>query len=719
MQSTPFTKDVAQYVLEDVTPERVVEKCLALTQPSRTEFRADAGEVVADYLAAACAQNDRWNDCLTVLQRQGQKNSLARFVRARLLADAGEADAAIDALQQTLQAIPAPDPWVLLHRVRLLTRRGRFAEAVTDLQLALQQFPEYSFFVKSEKVLDRIIASGAWRPRRKAKVAVLGSATTALLVPVLRASGFRNGLHLEFYEGLYGNYSQEILDPDSGLYRFQPDITLLIVNHRDLSLPSTGGNDRALAFCDGLRELWTILQKRNPCHIVQVGFETPHGGSWGSLEDTLPEGRKRTVAQVNLRLSEDLSNGVSFLDINSVAAQTGEKFCSDTEWFTAKQYPSTAALPLFADHLCAHCTAALGLTSKVLVLDLDNTLWGGVIGEDRLNGIRIGPPTAEGEAYWELQKYAKELQQRGVLLAVCSKNNQADAELPFREHDSMLLKLEDFAAFAANWQDKAGNLKSLAESLSLGLESFVFLDDNSAERALVRAHLPQVAVPECGDTPWQMLASLRRGLYFESIVLTKEDMERHAGYRSNVARVALRKSATSLEEFLSSLEMSVEHGPVDEVTLTRVTQLINKTNQFNLTTRRYTEEQVHAMANSPNWWCRWFRLSDRFGDYGLIGVMLVEKSTSSWKIDSWLMSCRVLGRKMEDFMFATLVSEARSAGVGELLGRYISTEKNLLVKDLLQSFEFEAAPEDPRQYVFGLNTHVNPQHLFIEDRRAA
>ncbi|MCY2991360.1 MAG: HAD-IIIC family phosphatase [Planctomycetota bacterium] len=336
-----------------------------------------------------------------------------------------------------------------------------------------------------------------------------------------------------------------------------------------------------------------------------------------------------------------------------------------------------------------------------MVLDLDNTLWGGVIGEDALGSIRVGPPTAEGEGYLELQKYVKELQQRRVLLAVCSKNNLADAELPFRAHDAMHLRLEDFAAFVANWQDKATNLEVIAGDLSLGLDSFVFLDDNPLERALVRARLPQVVVPECGKTPWGMLAALRRGLHFETLTLTPEDRDRHASYRSTSARKSLEMSSASLDDLLR-LEMGAEHGPIDEQTLPRVTQLINKTNQFNLTSRRYTEAQVRSLTQSSNWWGRWFRLADRFGNHGLVGVMLARIEERRWIIDNWLMSCRVLGRKLEDFMLCVLLSAAQERDAIEVLGEYAPTEKNRLVRDLYPKLGFTPVAEDSYHYVLNV-----------------
>jgi len=600
-----------------------------------------------------------------------------------------------------------------LGQVRRFLNEGCDAEAIAECRAALEKFPPYSFFVRGEKLFERLMESPQWQPRRRVKAALLSSSTTALLAPVLRAVGLRVGIHFDLYEGVYGNYRQEILDPNSALHRFRPDFALLILNHRDVQLPPSGGKTRADEFVHELRGLWQTLRERSGCHIVQLGIDAPPGGGWASLETVLPEGRRRLIRSVNQALSENLPSGASWIDAEEIAAEVGPGYWSDSQWHAAKQYPASDALPRLADHLVSHCAAVLGLSAKVLAVDLDNTLWGGVIGEDLLGGIRIGPPTAEGEGFVELQQYLKELQERGVLLAVCSKNNRDDAELPFRRHDAMLLKLDDFAAFTANWQDKPTNLIAIADALSLGLDSFVFLDDNPMERGLVRRQLPQVVVPECGSTPWEMLAALRRGLYFQSVSLTQEDIRRHETYRNNAARTALEQSAGSLEEFLAGLEMKSDHGPINAATLVRTTQLINKTNQFNLTTRRYTEEQVRAMADSKDWWCRWFRLSDRFGDHGLIGVILARRDKTAWTIDTWLMSCRVLGRKMEDFMASVLLSAAQSEGAQAVGGRYLPTAKNAVVQNLYAQLGFEACPDQPGTFRFDFRKKRPPGCDFI------
>jgi FkbH-like protein len=709
--------DWIERLLADAAPADLLPTALRVIGQCRGALCVSVGETIARHLASRLADAARTEEAVHALEQE--EGALPRFVRARLLAYRGDATGAIDGFHSALQAMPSPDADVLLHRARLLTREDRLAEAAADLRSALQLFPAYGFFVKCEKLLDRIVASGCWQPRRKSRLAILGSSTTSLLAPVLRAAGFRCGLQLETYEGVYGNYQQEILDPNSGLYAFRPDLAVMLVNSRDLALPPDGGGARAQEFVDRLRGLWTTLLDRNPCHIIQIGFDVPLPGAWGSLEDSLPEGRRRAIALANQALAADLPQGVSFVDANALAAEVGRQYWSATEWHTAKQYPSAAAIPLLADCVCAHASAALGLSAKVLAVDLDNTLWGGVIGEDLLTGIRVGPSTAEGEGYRELQQYLKELQQRGVLLTVCSKNNLTDAESPFLHHDEMLLKRDDFAAFVANWEDKAGNLERIAKGLSLGLDSFVFLDDNPLERALVRSRLPQVAVPECGETPWEMLAALRRGRYFEAVALTEEDRLRHASYQGNAARSAAEQSAPSLESFLSGLEMVARHGPVDAATLPRVTQLINKTNQFNLTARRYTEDQVRAMASSQDWWCHWFRLADRFGDHGLVGVILAEKCPPRWQADTWLMSCRVLGRQMEQFMAACLLSAAKREGAAEVVGQYVPSERNSLVADLYPRLGFEASAENSpgcaATYVFALQGGQIRRCEFIRD----
>jgi FkbH-like protein len=339
------------------------------------------------------------------------------------------------------------------------------------------------------------------------------------------------------------------------------------------------------------------------------------------------------------------------------------------------------------------------LSKKCLVLDLDNTLWGGVIGDDGPEGIILGEGTGTGEAHLALQRYAKQLRERGVILAICSKNDPAVAEAVFRDHPEMLLKRSDIAAFVANWEDKAANLRRIAEQLNIGLESLVFVDDNPAERARIRQSLPMVAVPELPADPAHYVRCLADAGYFESVAFTTEDSRRGEQYAANASREALRESSQGMDDFLRGLEMSVTFGPFRTVDLARVAQLIGKTNQFNLTTRRHSLEDVSRFASSDRSLTLQFRLVDRFGDNGLVSVMILHpdpRSPDLLEIDTWVMSCRVFGRQLEQETMNIAVESARRMGARALRAEYIPTAKNGVVSQLYPALgftrELEAAP---------------------------
>jgi FkbH-like protein len=340
-----------------------------------------------------------------------------------------------------------------------------------------------------------------------------------------------------------------------------------------------------------------------------------------------------------------------------------------------------------------------------------------VIGEDGMEGIAVGGTSPEGAAHAELQRYLKELRSRGILLAVASKNNPDEARLPFAGHPGMILRLDDFAAFEANWDDKATNLRRVAARLSVGTESFVFLDDNPVERAWIRSQLPEVAVVELGRSPATYVRDLDAGRYFEALSVSAEDRLRAERYGRETERLALREQAGTLEEFLAGLQMRGSVAPVSDANLARVTQLVNKTNQFNVTTRRYTEAQIVAIAAAGGW-CGAFELSDRFGDHGLVGVLFCVPAPTgdAWEIDTWLMSCRVLGRQFERFMLDRAVDAAHSAGVRRLVGLYRATAKNGLVADLFDQLGFERRGKSAEEtsYELDIASAMSPCTSFIE-----
>ena len=613
------------------------------------------------------------------------------------------------------------DPFHRLAYARALAVGGRRLDAARQIQLALAQPVRYAFFPRAEKLVEEIAGESGWGesgwPLRKARVAVLGTSTTSLLIPVLKALCLRDRIHAAFYQGLYGAVQQEVLDPDSGLAKFRPDLVFLVTHWRDLHLPPMTSDEEAAVdrVAEENKLLWQRLSDQFGCHVVQHAYDFPAAEAYGYLAGSLAGGRSRMILAINLAMQREAPSHVSILDTPAIQRQTGlDRWEDATLWHSFKQHPGTDALPALAEMQQAHLRAVLGLTRKVLVVDLDNTLWKGIIGEDGLEGIQIGPGSAAGEAHQRLQEYMRDLRSRGILLAVCSKNNPDDARLPFEKREHMLLRLEDFAAFQANWNDKAQNLREIAEKLSLGLDSFVFLDDNPMEREWVRSQLPQVTVPEVGSSVVNWVRDLDRAMYFFTLSLSKEDLARAEQYRSEAQREMLRSTSQSLDEFLIQLQLEASMVPVSDANLPRVTQLVNKTNQFNLTTRRYTEAQVRQLAQRPRSWTGAFQLSDRMGAYGLIGLIFCVASgpddwePDEWEIDTWLMSCRVLGRQMERFMFDRMLEAAASLGVRKITGIYRPTGKNNLVADLYTKLGFSKTSETTEEIRYKIAVPESP-----------
>jgi FkbH-like protein len=615
------------------------------------------------------------------------------------------------------------DPVALLQAARTEAASGDWPAAARRLRAALRQRPDYTFHVRAQGILQEIGVHAA--PQRKLRIAVLGSATTSLLIPVLRALCFRDGFDVELYEGMFGAYRQEILTPDSGLYTFAPDVTFIIPTAHDLALPALGADADALieSVVTEHAGLWQDLTRRCRTHVVQHTYDIPVSDSVGTLAARHPGGRRQIIRRLNLALFHAAPPSVSVLDTEQVMAGVGHAAWHDAAmWHRARQYPAGRALPALAEEQAAHIRALTGLAKKVVVCDLDNTLWHGVIGEDGLHGIAVGDSSPAGEAHAALQRYLKELRARGVLLAVCSKNNPEDARLPFLEHRGMVLQLDDFAAFEANWDDKATNIRRIAETLSLGVDSFVLLDDNPSERAWIQEELPDVTVVDLGGSPSTYVRELDGGRYFEVLAVSAEDERRAELYRQEHHRQMVKAQSGSLTEFLAGLAMEADVAPITPGNLGRVTQLVNKTNQFNLTTRRYTEAQLAARAELPGSWSGVFTLADRFGDHGIVGVLLCvpDAAPDAWEIDTWLLSCRVLGRDLERFMLDRAVTAARDRGISRLVGVYRPTARNRLVADLFSRLGFVRSGETPAgdRYELAVATVMGPYCGFIRDKEA-
>ena len=545
------------------------------------------------------------------------------------------------------------------------------------------------------------------------KVAYLCPNTVIFHLPILELLAWAEGLLVETYAPPYGTMRQEILNPSSKLYEFVPDVVIVASSWRDTRLPAFSEDPQAAvqALLNDLRQQWEVLLRHSPCRIIQHNFDLPAWDSTGALGARLPGGRPVILREMNRELARNAPPQVAVLDQDQVSAHFGqERWQDDRTWHLAKQHPAHAALLDLARAQIALIRAGLGLSKKVLVLDLDNTLWGGVIGEDGLGGIRLGPPDASGEAHQELQRYCRELKERGILLAACSKNNEEDARLPFEKHEASILKLDDFADFVANWNDKVVNLEQMAKRLNLGLDSFVLLDDNPVERSHVRARLPMVAVPEVGADPSDFVAALAQGRYFEAWDLSREDRQRADSYAANAQREKLASSVVSEADYLRELDMVCTHGPFDEATIPRIAQLVGKTNQFNLTTRRHSLEDLRRFSQDPRIWTQWFRLRDRFGDFGLIGVLIaVEEGPSAWRVDTLLMSCRVMGRGIERLMVKTLLDEAKSRNISRIIGMYRPTAKNKVVAGFYPDLHFKPAGGGPEDQRYELEAETAPE----------
>ena len=550
-------------------------------------------------------------------------------------------------------------------------------------------------FVRTN-ALDEMLRRAVTEPpsgtgTRPVRLAILGSSTLAHLHPAIRVAGLRRNIHIATYENDYGQYMQELLDTGSALHAFRPSAVLFAFDAAHL----TQGLHAALSAEDAdaimgevtarIEQCWRLARTAFACPVMQQTVLDTVPPLLGNNEHRLPGSRSRFVARLNeaLRGLAD-QHGVDLVALDDAARRDGLAAWHDPAlWHRSKQEVTPQRAPSYGELVARLVAARQGRSYKCLVLDLDNTLWGGVIGDDGLDGIVLGQGSPMGEGFTAVQEYAKDLARRGVILAVSSKNDEANALEPFERHPEMVLRRGDIASFQANWTDKAANIRAIAADLNIGLDSLVFLDDNPFERNFVREQLPMVAVPEVpDDDPALVPCVLADAGYFESLGITAEDRERTAQYQENRARADLAASAGDMDSYLRALDMRMVWNRFDSVGQNRVVQLINKTNQFNLTTRRHTDTDVAAIMADPRKFGLQLRLLDRFGDNGIIGIVigaLTEPGTVT--IDTWLMSCRVLGRGVERTTLNLVAHQARALGATRLVGEYIPTKKNGMVRD--------------------------------------
>ncbi len=525
------------------------------------------------------------------------------------------------------------------------------------------------------------------------RVAGLGALTIDYLRRAVACGILREGVFPVVYQAPFGAYVQEVLDPGSALHAFKPELVVVATHWRDMvtdlpiGCPAAEVESALEAKVALFRGLWGRLAAAGVKIVQHLMVPPPHRYR-GVAERAAAASPANQIRRLNERLIEAGSGLVTWIDMEALATKIGASRFSPAKFYhSAKLEHDQRWLPDYLPAFQAAWRAANARAKKVLVLDLDNTLWGGVIGDDGVGGIKLGAASPAGEAFEDWQRYIKGLRERGVILAVCSKNDPAIAATGFA-HPNAVLRREDFAAFECSWSDKAGGLRRIAQTLNVGIDSFVFCDDNPAECELVRQELPEVAVVHMGTDPASFIDLFDAGHWFDMQAYTSEDLGRAQAYTARAAALAEQAEATDIGAYLAGLEMKGRLYRPEETDIARVAQLELKTNQFNVTTRRYSEAQIRSFMDRNDAVVLAFRLADRFGDHGLTSTLVAFREDDAMRIDSWLMSCRIFSRSAEPFMLKGLIDIAAGMGANRLVGEYQATAKNDVVADLYPRLGF-------------------------------
>lgn len=546
------------------------------------------------------------------------------------------------------------------------------------------------------------------------RAVVLRSFTVEPAIPLLRAEAFVRGIDLTTKIGDFNAFAQEILDSTSDLYRFEPNAAILAARTSDLApelwnqspdLSSEAVSGIVQRVSHSFAQWIRAFRERSPAALIVHSLEQPARVSAGVLDAQEENSQAAAIQQINRELKQAVSqhHNVYVLDYDGLVARHGRlRWHDERKWLIAR-------MPVAADHLIylarewmRFLVPLSGKTAKVLVTDLDNTLWGGIIGEDGMTGIKLGPEYP-GAAYQQLQRALLDLSRRGILLAICSKNNPDDALEALKSHPGMLLKPKDFAASRINWTDKAQNLREIASELNLGVDSLAFIDDNPFEREQLRKILPEVTIIDLPQDPLGYAAAVRDCPAFERLALSSEDQQRTTMYAQQRERAQAGENFQSKEDFLRYLEQQAEIAAVSPATLARIAQLTQKTNQFNLTTRRYTEQQITEMAARPECQVLSIKVLDRFGDHGLVGIAITMDEGQSCNIDTFLLSCRVIGRTVETALLSQLADKASSRGCKRLTGWFLPTRKNAPAREFYRQHGFEVVQDSGEGTLWSLD----------------
>lgn len=539
--------------------------------------------------------------------------------------------------------------------------------------------------------------------QENAKIAFIGSASLQLITSVTRAMLTKYGVCADVYEGEYNGIIMDVYDENSDMYAFKPEYIVIIPDFHDIEneMPSvissvTEVSDVVNNIVNRYNDMYDAIHKKLPgTQVIMCNIVEPYYDSLGNLAVNYISSQKMIYKQVNIRLVESRPKYVSIVDVEGLAAYVGKgNWFDESSYFLNKSGFALQYIGYFCDLIARQFRAYMGNPRKCIVLDLDNTLWGGVVGDQGYLGITIDPNDAEGEAYQAFQRYLLQLKDRGILLAVCSKNDEDNAREPFEKNPHMLLKLEDISAFVANWNDKASNIRLIANELNIGVDSFVFFDDNPTERELVREFLPEVMVIDVPEDPALYVRALDQSYAFEWSQITKEDINRSQTYSENRNRNKLMEACVNYDDYLEKLQMHILFEKLSDENVERFVQLTNKSNQFNLRTQRYSEAEIESMRNSNEYELYTVSLSDKFTNYGIVACIVINIVKDTYIIENWVMSCRVLKKTVEHYTIQRIVDIARERGCKNIKTEYIPSKKNGMVSELYDGFGFELINEE-------------------------
>jgi len=566
---------------------------------------------------------------------------------------------------------------------------------------------------------------------RAFRLALLSSFSIELAADAIAARAFAEGIFVDLYIAPFDQYRQEIINPASELYRFEPDAVVLAVEG-DRWLPRIYHDYLGVGPTDGLKlvdtgiseitELVATFRQRSDAALLVHGFEPPSTRALGFIDGRIGLGQATLIDRANEQLQQlcQKAVGVYAVDYAGLIARVGiERWYDDRMRYYARAPIATPMLGELAREYIKYLRAITGQTKKCLVLDLDNTLWGGILGEQGPNGVALGSEYP-GNAFLAFQRAVLDLRRRGTILAIASKNNPADVDELFEKNEAMVLKKEHFSAIEVGWGDKAGALTRIARTLNIGLEHMVFVDDNPAECALVEQTIPAVRVICLPSQPERYIDALLLDGLFDGLSISTEDLERGELYRRREQAETMRRDSGSLEGFYRDLAMTVTLAPVTQTSLARASQMTQKTNQFNTTTLRFNEAKLAARINDGNWWLTTIDVKDRFGSHGITGLLMSRLHQEHVEIETFLMSCRVIGRTVETAALARLAQRARAHGLKRVAGRIVPTSKNMPVRDLYEKHGFRRDPGDETLWWLDLDDAVprDPEWLQIVETEA-